>query len=245
MSKIKNKYSPTVHILYVLILIRICIFVAPTNERVVPTEINEIEEIVTKQGIVMPVTSSWQVMIALLSNGDHCLHISHTPNELFESKEQIEAWLEEPWRFYQHPASNITSTVLTHPVSEFLNFIYDSLDISSYTGNSTITNASSIKTKRNVRFCTLLIKSLIRSGFIHTEANCKFSTCSRWRLSEISECKLGNNEEPLGKAVNYFCEDYLSRLHRMLIGVRQVKAKGSFQVKLMLYHEINRLLEHT
>ncbi|OII72114.1 uncharacterized protein cubi_01447 [Cryptosporidium ubiquitum] len=243
MSKILIKYMLIIYIFFSIILKKTYVLNTHISRNLNASQISIVERILIGQGIKNPVTSSWQLLLILLSSDYFGLSITHKINEFFESKNKIEENLAKSSKFYLHPAMNISSSVLIHPKSEFLDFIFTFIDVIQFTGNSNQTNISMfVNGKRNLVACNSMIKKMVKGGFVLEST--EYETMPRNQPSALENSMIVTKNY-LEYSIDHFCKAYLENLAELLGKLAKIKKSSinNLYSKIRLYNKICKLLD--
>ncbi|KAK9173026.1 hypothetical protein CmeUKMEL1_08770 [Cryptosporidium meleagridis] len=204
--------------------------------------LNILERILIGQALELPVTSSWQLLLILLSDNCYGLSITQDINELFKSKGKIEKELEKSFKFYSHPAIEISSSVLVYPKPEFLEFIFKFIETVDHASNTKYINVSLlINDKRNLVSCNSMIKKMLKYGFVLQDFDRKATPQNQ---SEIN-LNLWKATQNLESSVEHFCKSYLIKMVELFNKLADIKKNSikNLKSKALLYNKICQLLD--
>lgn len=243
MNKILIRYVLITYIFFSLILKKSYVFNTHIYKKLNNSQLSTVESILIGQGLKMPVTSSWQLLLILLSKNQYGLSIIQEIGEFFESKDLIEEHLAKSFQFYLHPAMNISSSVLIHPRSEFLEFVFTFIDTAVFMGNSSFTSISLlINEKRNLVACNSMIRKMIKDGFILKSLDCEITPQNQHITVKNSGIITQNCLE---YSTNQFCRVYLINLVELFDKLSKIKTNSinNLYQKKLLYNKICQLLD--
>lgn len=234
MNQITIKYISIIYLFFFIYLKKNYVHNIKTSRNLDIDKLNFVEKLIIRQGILMPVTSSWQLLLILLSGNDYGLSLTHKIRELSESKNQTVTSLGSPYRFHLHPASSISSSILIYPRYDFLEFAITFIGTLNYMElhNAEITS-SLVNERRNFIACNSMIRSMLKNNFLTLGTEQK----------NTSQKRPGGKESPVG----HLCEEYLMALNDFFNKLVKIKRNTvrCLQAKVHLYNRICEALDHS
>ncbi|KAJ1608927.1 hypothetical protein OIY81_957 [Cryptosporidium canis] len=230
MNKISIKYISLICCLYLTISGKCSVTKVKTPIGLNISKPNLLENALIGQGLQIPVTASWQLLLIILSDSNCGLSLAQAIKELSESRRQIEEDLLMPHKFHLHPAVNISSSILVRPRSEFLDFVI------AFVGTLNLTALFDKKTplltneKRGIIACNSMIKNMVKDNFVQRNMEHKYTAQNISVSLEIS--------------IDNLCEEYLANL-KELFNMLVIAKKGlirNMYTKVLMYNRICRLL---
>ncbi|TRY51837.1 Uncharacterized protein CTYZ_00002045 [Cryptosporidium tyzzeri] len=243
MNKISLRFLSIIYIFFSFIFEKVFVLSTHISKNLNNANLNILERILVGQALELPVTTSWQLLLISLSDNCYGLSITQNINEFFESKGKIEKDLEKSFKFYSHPAINISSSVLVYPNPEFLEFIFKFIDTIIFAGDSKYIDVSSlINDKRNLVACNYMIKKMLKYGFVLQDFDRKATPQDQFEINR----NLGKaTQKNLKCSIEHFCQSYLLKMVKLFNKLADIKKNSikNLKSKALLYNKICQLLD--
>ncbi|KAH8584206.1 uncharacterized protein ELE39_001709 [Cryptosporidium sp. chipmunk genotype I] len=243
MNRISLNFLLIIYIFFSSILKKNFVLNTQISRNLNAAKLNILERILIGQGLQLPVASSWQLLLILLSDNNSSLSIAQDINEFFKTKGKIEKDLAKSFEFYFHPAMNISSSVLVHPKSEFLDFVFKFIDTINFMGSSKHKNITLlINDRRNLVACRSMLKKMLKDGFVL--GNSDYETTAQNRLETTKN--LGKTaQKNLEYSIDHFCKSYLIMMVELFEKIANMKKNSikNLHSKALLYNKICKLLD--